>query len=152
MKRYHDHGNFYKGKHFIGTGLEFQIFSPLLLLDIESIIIIAGSMATCRQAWCWRQSQEFYILIHRQQGETVCHTEHSLSIEDLKACPPPQWHTSSQKATTTPTRSEPPNSATPCGPSIQTGVYGGGLLFKPLTRGQGLYQGRSQFRSCSWWQ
>ena len=24
MKRHHDHSNFYKGKHFIGAGLQFQ--------------------------------------------------------------------------------------------------------------------------------
>jgi hypothetical protein len=29
VKRHHDHGNFYKGKHFIGVNLQFQRFSPL---------------------------------------------------------------------------------------------------------------------------
>jgi len=28
MKRHHDQGNFYKGKHLIGAGLQFQKFSP----------------------------------------------------------------------------------------------------------------------------
>ena len=41
-------------------------------------------MALCRQTRCWR-SLEFYILIHRQQKKTVCHTECSLCIGDLKA-------------------------------------------------------------------
>ena len=27
VKRHHDHGNSYKGKHLIGTGLQFQSFS-----------------------------------------------------------------------------------------------------------------------------
>jgi hypothetical protein len=27
-----------------------------------------GSMAACRQTWCWK-SREFYILIWRQPGE-----------------------------------------------------------------------------------
>jgi hypothetical protein len=29
MKRYHDQGNFYKGRHLIGTGLQLQRFSSL---------------------------------------------------------------------------------------------------------------------------
>lgn len=29
MKRPHDHSNYYKGKHFIGAGLQFQRSSPL---------------------------------------------------------------------------------------------------------------------------
>ena len=29
VKRHHDQGNFYKGKHFIMAGLQFQGFSPL---------------------------------------------------------------------------------------------------------------------------
>ena len=36
--------------HFIGDDLQSQKF------------IMVGSMAACRQTWCWR-SQEFYILI-----------------------------------------------------------------------------------------
>ena len=31
---------------------------------------MAGSMAACRQTWCWRRSREFYILTGRQPGET----------------------------------------------------------------------------------
>ena len=30
MKRHHDHGNFYKGKHLIWIGLQFQRISTLL--------------------------------------------------------------------------------------------------------------------------
>jgi hypothetical protein len=45
-----------------------------------------ASRAVCRHTWYWR-SQEFYMLICRQQKETACHTEHSLSIYNLKAHP-----------------------------------------------------------------
>jgi hypothetical protein len=47
-KRYHDQGNSYKGQHFIGA-----CFS---LSELQSIIIMAGSMAASRQAWCWIRS------------------------------------------------------------------------------------------------
>ena len=43
-------------------------------------------MAACRQTWCWR-SQEFYILILRQQKEIVFHTGWSLNIGDFKVSP-----------------------------------------------------------------
>jgi hypothetical protein len=29
VKRHHDHGNSYKGKHFTGAGFQFQRFNPL---------------------------------------------------------------------------------------------------------------------------
>jgi hypothetical protein len=48
---------------------------------------LVARMVVPRQTWCWRRSWEFYILICRQQKETVYHTGHSLSIGDLKACP-----------------------------------------------------------------
>ena len=37
--------------------------------EVQSIIIMAGSMVESRQTWCWRRSQEFYIWICRQQEE-----------------------------------------------------------------------------------
>jgi hypothetical protein len=37
--------------------------------EIQSIIVTVGSVAASRQAWCWRRSREFYILIYRQQEE-----------------------------------------------------------------------------------
>jgi hypothetical protein len=40
MKRYHDHGNSYKGKHLTGANLQSQVY----LLSITS-----GSMAVYRQ-------------------------------------------------------------------------------------------------------
>jgi hypothetical protein len=52
-----------------GAGLQFQRFR------YSKIIIMVGSMAECRQTWCWR-SREFYILICRLQ-ETMSHTGHS---------------------------------------------------------------------------
>jgi hypothetical protein len=51
--------------------------------EVQSIR--AGSMAACKQTWCWR-SREFYILIHSEQ-ETVYHTRYCLIIYDLKAHP-----------------------------------------------------------------
>ena len=42
LKRHHDHNNSYK--HF--TGLAHSS-------EVQSIIIMAGSMAVCRQTWCW---------------------------------------------------------------------------------------------------
>jgi hypothetical protein len=36
--------------------------------EVQSIIIISGSMAASRQAWHWR-SWEFYTLFQRQTGE-----------------------------------------------------------------------------------
>jgi hypothetical protein len=40
-------------------------WSWLTISEVQSIIIMAGSMAVFRQTWCWR-SQEFYILIPGQ--------------------------------------------------------------------------------------
>jgi hypothetical protein len=44
---------------------------------------MVGSMAACRQAWCWGGSYKFYIWICRQQEETVPHWP-DLSFWDLK--------------------------------------------------------------------
>jgi hypothetical protein len=79
-------------------------------LEIQSIIIMAGSMEAHRQALFWRSSWEFYIWIQRMQ-EVNCHTGHGLSIWDLKLYP---------SDTYIPIR-PPPNSATPYGP-VTTGV------------------------------
>jgi hypothetical protein len=74
---------------------------------------MVGSIAVYRHTWHWR-NRKFYILIYRQQKETVCPTEHSLNIEYLKAHPhsdalPPirphllqQGQTYTTKATLTP--------------------------------------------------
>ena len=59
MNTHHDYGNSYKGKHFIGAGLQFQRFNPL-----SSWV----SMTAYRQTWCWR-CWEFYMLI-RSELET----------------------------------------------------------------------------------
>jgi hypothetical protein len=40
VKRHHDNGNYYKGKHLIGASSEVQF-----------IIIMVGSMAVYRQTW-----------------------------------------------------------------------------------------------------
>jgi hypothetical protein len=33
--------------------------------EVQSIIIMAGSMVASKQTRCWRKSEEFYILIQR---------------------------------------------------------------------------------------
>lgn len=33
--------------------------------SVESIIIMVGNIVPCRQIWCWRRSQEFYIYFGR---------------------------------------------------------------------------------------
>jgi hypothetical protein len=81
-------------------------------------------MAAYRQTLCWGSSWEFYILIQRSQKGTGFYTGCSLSIYVRPQSPPPQWHTSSNKATPTPTR-PPPNSSIPYRPSIQTWVFPG---------------------------
>jgi hypothetical protein len=45
------------------------------------------SIDTTRQAWCYRKSWEFHILIWRQQKETECHTGHSLSNRRPQSLP-----------------------------------------------------------------
>ena len=54
--------------------------------EVQSIIVMERSMVVFRQTWCWR-SWEFYILIHRQQKGTVCHTGCSLRLGDLQVQP-----------------------------------------------------------------
>jgi hypothetical protein len=44
--RHHDQGNSYKGKHLTEAVLQF--------LEVQSIIIMARSMAASRQTWCWQ--------------------------------------------------------------------------------------------------
>jgi hypothetical protein len=96
VKRNHDQGNSYKVQH----------------LEVQSIIIMAQSMAVSRQTWCW----EFYILIWRQSRKLSLPQWVELSIH-IKAHPLThflqQGHTYSNKYT-------PPNYITLCGTSIQT--------------------------------
>jgi hypothetical protein len=35
----------------------------LTVTEVQSIIIMVGNMAECRQTWGWRKSREFYIWI-----------------------------------------------------------------------------------------
>lgn len=53
---------------------------------------------------CWRKSWEFYLSILRQQIKAVYHIGCSLSIFIRLQSLLPQWHTSSSKATPTPTK------------------------------------------------
>jgi hypothetical protein len=59
----------------------------LTVSEAQSIIIMVGNVAVCRQTWCCRRSWEFYILLRRRQKETVFHTRWSLSIGNFKAHP-----------------------------------------------------------------
>ena len=45
------------------------------------------NMAACSQIWCGRRRGAVYILVLRQQKETVCHAGQCLNIGDLKAHP-----------------------------------------------------------------
>ena len=76
MKRLHDQGLYYKGQHLI--------WSWLTGSEVPSIIIMAGSMAACRQTWCWKRSWEFCICIRRQPRETD-------NLRHLGGSSIPQW-------------------------------------------------------------
>jgi hypothetical protein len=86
----YDHINSYKGNHLIGPGLQFQMFSPL---------------SSWQKAWQYagrhsaREGAESYTSRDTGSIRRLCHTGHCLNIWD-----PPQWHTSSKKATPTLTR------------------------------------------------
>lgn len=81
------------------TSLQFQKLSPYLTVSkFSPIIVMVGNMAACRQTWCWRRNSEFYILILRQQKDTVCHAGCRLSIYKTSELPS-QLQTSSNKST-----------------------------------------------------
>jgi hypothetical protein len=75
MRKHHDQGNSYTGKHLIGACLHFQKFNI--------IVIITGSMEVCRQSVLEKELR----VLHLDTQETVCHTRCSLSIGDLRAYP-----------------------------------------------------------------
>lgn len=108
VERHHDHGSCHKGKYLIRAGLQFPRFS---LLNVMS----------CWQTRCWRRSWEFYVLIHRQQQETV-----TLSVTAWASMRPqslpPQWHTSPNKAT-------PPNGVPPWAKHLNWSLGGGGHTY-----------------------
>ena len=116
VKRHHDHGNSYKGKHFIGAGLWFQRFSPLSSWQ-EAWWHVSRHGAG--KAPCW----EFYIWIRRKKMTHWTWLEPlDLKLSSSDTLPPvthflQQHHTYSNTAT-------PRNSATPC---VLVGPYS----FKP---------------------
>ena len=89
VKRHHDHNNSYKGKYFGKAGLQFK-----------GLVYYCRGRKTAVCSQSWRRSQEYYILICRQQKETYWL---GLSIYEIWK-PPPPWHTSSNQATPIPTR------------------------------------------------
>ena len=97
VKRHHAQGNSYKGN----ISLELAYSS-----QVQTIVIMVGSMAACRQTWCWR-NWEFYSWIYKQKEETVSHWVY-LELLRPQSLPsvthsPQQGHTYFNKAT-------PPNS------------------------------------------
>ena len=73
----------------------------LTVSEFQSIIIMVGSMAVCRQMWC-RRSQEFFLLIWRQaRGNCLLQAARRrlwitlATLWDLRALPS-QWHTSNK--------------------------------------------------------
>ena len=66
VKRYHDHGNSYKGKHLI----EVAAYSS----EVQSIIIMARSMVSCRQTWYW---------LHLDQKATGSRQSHWAWLEHI---------------------------------------------------------------------
>jgi hypothetical protein len=104
VKRHHDQGNSYKG-HLIGAGLQVWWFSPLPSWQ-EHSSIQAGMVL-----------EELRILYpHPKEARS------RLSPKWLggSQSPPPQWCTSSNKATPIPNKATPPNSVIHCAKHIQT--------------------------------
>ena len=107
VKKHHERGHSYKEKHFIGAGFPFQRISPL-----------SSWWETWRSAGRRGAGDELrgLHLELKTAEETVRHTGHSLSMRHKR--PRPQGHASSKEIRPTPTG--PANSASPCGPSLQT--------------------------------
>jgi hypothetical protein len=53
VRRHHDLGNSYEGKHLIGTGKTFH-WGWLTDSEVWSTIVMAGNIVTSRQTWYWR--------------------------------------------------------------------------------------------------
>jgi hypothetical protein len=43
-----------------------SVLAVITKIELQSIIIISGSMVASRQTWCWRRSCNLYILLQRQ--------------------------------------------------------------------------------------
>jgi hypothetical protein len=85
VNRYHDQGKSYKGQHFTGAGLQFKRFSPLSSRR-EHGNVWAGMVQEALRVLLWPLEDWLQWLGVGSQS------------------PLPQWHTSSNKATPTPTR------------------------------------------------
>jgi hypothetical protein len=53
MKRHHDQDNSYKGKHLIGTGLQFQRFSPLSIMhgSMQADMVLEKELRVSSASW-----------------------------------------------------------------------------------------------------
>jgi len=64
-------------------------------LEVQSIIIKAGSLAVFRQAWYWRQRREFYILFQRYKGKDCLLGSNEMGLKahpHSDTLPPPRLH------------------------------------------------------------
>jgi hypothetical protein len=69
VRRHHDHGNSYKNKTCN--------WGWLTVSEVQSILLMMGSMAVGRQTWCWR-SWELYILNQRPPEDCLLQAAWSL--------------------------------------------------------------------------
>jgi len=66
-KRHHDHRNSYTGKHLLGLGYS---------SEVQSIVIMAESMAASRQAWrgqagCWSGPRVLHLHLTAAEGDCL---------------------------------------------------------------------------------
>jgi len=119
VKRHQDQGNSYKRKDCGWLAGSY----------VQSIVTMAGSMASYRQTWCWRSLSVLHLdpkaaardYLYKHPGgawNSTLGRAHTGCAQASKPTPTVthflhQGHTYSNKAT-------PPTSTTPCVPSIQT--------------------------------
>ena len=95
MKRHHGQGNFYKGKHLIGTGLQFQRYSQLSSWqEARQCVGRHGARGAESSTSCLKESKEETLFCMRVSF-SMCMRPQSLLL---------QWHSSSNKAVCIPTR------------------------------------------------
>lgn len=67
VKKYHDHSTSYKGKYFIGLGLQFQWFCPLSSWNMQEDMVLEKKLTTLH-------------LNPETVKVSLCHTGPSLSM------------------------------------------------------------------------
>jgi hypothetical protein len=91
VKRHHDQGNSYKGKHLIGAGLQFQRFSPL-----------SSRWEAMAEMVVEKELRVLHLDMQAAEGDCVPHWANLKHRRPQS--PPSQWHSSSNKATPTAAR------------------------------------------------